>query len=122
MNTSTLPTTHNAGRGYYGTLCGYYAAMYGAQTNFGGVERDTNEAWALALRTLSAVTGESPEAVRAFLDGEHGQPFANDVLDYIELGQPVYDAVGNAAWRWQRHPTTQYRPLAGVILEAWGVA
>lgn len=67
---------------------------------WGSMKNDAEQAWPLAFSAISAATGESPEAVRAFLDSRHGRYFADDVLNAMIPGSSIESAVQAATVRW----------------------
>lgn len=78
-----MPATRNPERGFYGTM--------GAPAS---------AAWPLACAAISAGTGQSVEAVRAFLDSRFGRHFADDVLNGLHNGMALADAIDVATQRW----------------------
>lgn len=57
-------------------------------------------AWPLAIVTIAETTGESYEAVRAFLDSRHGRHFADEVRNRLHAGDGLDEAVRLATARW----------------------
>ena len=80
----TLLPTRNEAWGFVGTM-----QMAGA---------DGMEAWNTTSAMIAAETGESPEAVRDFLDSRHGRHFADEVL---AGGGILEEAIEAAVTRWQ---------------------
>lgn len=84
MNTTQpIPPTRNEGWGFFGTMKEHAAV-----------------AWPLAIQTISDATGESPDAVRAFLDAVPGRHFADEVLDGVYLGDGLGTAIATVTRRW----------------------
>ncbi len=81
--TSELPATRNQDWGFWGTL--------GEQAP---------AAWPLAMTRVAEATGEDLEAVRAFLDSRHGRHFADDVLNALNAGHLLAQAIAVATERW----------------------
>jgi hypothetical protein len=84
-----MPASRNESWGFWGTMR----------------EHATN-AWPLAIASIADATGESPDAVRAFLDSWHGRHFADDVSNGLHAGQPLADAVQSATTRWMKWAIT----------------
>lgn len=64
-------------------------------------------AWPMAITRIAEATGESPAAVRAFLDSWHGRHFADDVSNGLHAGQSLADAVQSATTRWMKWAITR---------------
>jgi hypothetical protein len=80
--TTTIPASQNPEWGFTGTL--HHAA----------------DAWPLAMTKIAEATGEDLETVRAFLDSRHGRHFGDDVLNALDAGRPLTDAIDAATQRW----------------------
>ena len=84
MTTTTqIPATQNEAGGFWGTMTENAAA-----------------AWPAAMTAIAEATGQSPDAVRAFLDSRHGRNFADDVLNQMHAGLALVDAVRAATQQW----------------------
>ena len=84
MTTTTqIPATRNEAWGFWGTMTDNAAA-----------------AWPMAIAAIGEATGESPDAVRVFLDSRHGRHFADDVLNQMHAGHALADAVHAATQQW----------------------
>jgi hypothetical protein len=77
--------SRNQGSGFVGTILAH---------------AEPEEAWALAMRSISNATGRSDEAVRGFLDSRYGRQFADEVAAVILSGQDLSTAIGRAVERW----------------------
>jgi hypothetical protein len=84
------PASRNEAWGFWGTMR-EHAAL----------------AWPMAITSIAEATGESPEAVRAFLDSWHGRHFADDVNNGLHAGQSLIDAVQSATARWMTWTITR---------------
>ena len=69
---------------------------------FGAIRHhaDPAKAWAIAMPSIVAATGESDVAAQAFLDSRHGRPFADDVANGLASGMPLRPAIDAAVERW----------------------
>lgn len=88
MNTNTdtaIPATQNESWGFWGTMGGYASV-----------------AWPMAMTTIAEATGESLDAVRAFLDSKAGRHFADEVSGHQYHGQALPDAVATTVAAWMR--------------------
>ncbi|NKA55735.1 hypothetical protein [Ralstonia pseudosolanacearum] len=83
-----IPATRNEGWGFYGTMKGR-----------------ADEAWPLAMTTVSKATGSSFEAVRLFLDSAFGRHFADEVLNALHAGQMLAAAIDATAAAWMQRKT-----------------
>ncbi|MDO3515291.1 hypothetical protein LG939_24975 (plasmid) [Ralstonia pseudosolanacearum] len=86
--TDQIPATRNEGWGFYGTMKGR-----------------ADEAWPLAMTTVSKATGSSFEAVRLFLDSAFGRHFADDICNALHGGQTLIDAIDATAAAWMQRKT-----------------
>ena len=82
-STSQIPATQNDAWGFWGTMNEHATA-----------------AWPIALPAVAQATGTSSEAARIFLDSRHGRHFADDVLNRIDAGQGLADAIHAAIAQW----------------------
>jgi len=88
MNTNTdtaLPATENESWGFWGTMGGYASV-----------------AWPIAMTAIAEATGESLDAVRAFLDSKAGRHFADEVCGHQYHSQALPDAIANTVAAWMR--------------------
>jgi hypothetical protein len=83
QTTQNLPATRNEGWGFYGTM-----------------NEHAEAAWPLALIAVADATGESIDTVRVFLDSRFGRHFADDVLNALDDGQRLPDAINAATRKW----------------------
>ena len=86
MNTTqqtNIAATQNEAWGFWGTMNDQAAA-----------------AWPIAMTAISDATFQPLESVRAFLDSRHGRHFADDVLNALNAGSNLYDAIHAATQRW----------------------
>ena len=84
MNTTTtIPATENEAWGFWGTM-----------------NEHAEAAWPLAMTAISEATGQPLESVRAFLDSRHGRHFADDVLNQMQAGLALADAIEAATRQW----------------------
>ena len=83
--TPNSPPTNNPSWGFHGTIAHH---------------TDANAAWPIAMTSIAAATGCTPEEVRDFLDSRHGRHFADDVANGIAAAQPLNDAIAAATARW----------------------
>ncbi|MBL4747839.1 MAG: hypothetical protein JKY17_03360 [Magnetovibrio sp.] len=71
---------------------------------FFGAIRDDNvcpeEAWGLAMTTLTKETAYCAEDIRTFLDSRYGRHFADDVKNILYQEQPLYKAINAATKIW----------------------
>jgi hypothetical protein len=81
--TTTIPATENESWGFWGCL-----------------EQHAADAWPLAMTKIAEATGEDMESVRAFLDSRHGRHFGDDVLNALDAGRALADAIDAATQRW----------------------
>ncbi|AET91698.1 hypothetical protein BYI23_B010910 [Burkholderia sp. YI23] len=110
-NTTTnalIPASLNAALGFNGTMAAFYSNRATAQ-------RDVNEAWTFAIRSISLTTQAPFERARAFLDKAHGQRFANDALTLVKAGRSVHEAIAETALRWQ-HPASRKSITLGMYV------
>jgi hypothetical protein len=85
-NTDTaIPATQNESWGFWGTMRGYASV-----------------AWPLAMTAIAEATGESLDAVRAFLDSKAGRHFADEVSGHQYHGQALPDAITTTVAAWMR--------------------
>jgi hypothetical protein len=91
MNTATnsMPATTNEGWGFFGTM-----------------DTQAKAAWPLAMTKIAEATGESLEAVRAFLDSRHGRHFADDVRNHLLTHKKLEDAIIAAVAQWMKWTIT----------------
>ncbi|MCW7536238.1 hypothetical protein OOT46_00010 [Aquabacterium sp. A7-Y] len=82
-HTVSIPATENEAWGFIGAM-GVHAPA----------------AWPLAMSAVAEATGQSLEAVRAFLDSRWGRHFANDVLNSLHEGTTLPAAILTAVDRW----------------------
>ena len=82
--TTTILASNNTGYGFHGTM-GQHAGT----------------AWPLAFAAIAEATQDSAEAVRWFLDSRYGRHFADDVLNRINDGHPLQDAISMATTSWR---------------------
>ena len=88
MSTNTnaaIPATENESWGFWGTMRSYASV-----------------AWPMAMTAIAEATGESLDAVRAFLDSKAGRHFADEVCGHQYHGQALPDAVANTVAAWMR--------------------
>ncbi len=94
---------------------------------WGTMNERASAAWPLAMAAISNATSQSLESVRAFLDSRHGRHFADDVLNGLDAGQNLQDAIHAATQRWmgwtigrltsQRHGIPKGMPyLTGFVI------
>ena len=83
MTTTHIPATQNEAWGFWGTMNDQAAA-----------------AWPIAMTAISDATFQPLESVRAFLDSRHGRHFADDVLNGLNAGSNLHDAIHAATQRW----------------------
>ena len=86
MNTTqqtNIAATQNEAWGFWGTMNDQAAA-----------------AWPIAMTAISDATFQPLESVRAFLDSRHGRHFADDVLNGLNAGSNLHDAIHAATQRW----------------------
>ena len=81
--TTSIPTTCNEGWGFYGTMNEHAAA-----------------AWPQAMTAVAHATGESCDVVRAFLDSRFGRHYADEVLNGLDDGRSLPDAIAAATGKW----------------------
>ena len=81
--TATIPATQNEPWGFWGTM-----------------EQHAADAWPLAMTRIAQATGEDLETVRDFLDSRHGRHFGDDVLNALDAGRPLAEAIDAATQRW----------------------
>jgi hypothetical protein len=82
---TTIPTTQNESWGFWGTMRGYASV-----------------AWPLAMTAIAEATGESLDAVRAFLDSKAGRHFADEVNGHQYHGHALPEAVAATVGAWMR--------------------
>lgn len=80
--TTTIPATENESWGFWGCL-----------------EQHATDAWPLAMTKVAEATGEDLETVRAFFDSRHGRHFGDDVLNALDAGRPLAEAIDAATQR-----------------------
>ena len=88
MSTHTntaIPATENENWGFWGTMRG-----------------DASVAWPLAITAIAEATGESLDAVRAFLDSKAGRHFADEVCGHQYNGHALPEAVADTVAAWMR--------------------
>jgi hypothetical protein len=78
-----IPATQNEAWGFWGTMNEHASA-----------------AWILAMTAISEATGQPLESVRIFLDSRHGRHFADDVLNQLNAGHALADAINAATQQW----------------------
>ena len=84
MNTTRqIPATQNEAWGFWGTM-----------------NEHASTAWPLAMVTISDATSQPLESARAFLDSRYGRHFADDVLNGLDEGMALADAINAATRRW----------------------
>ena len=79
----TIPGTQNDAWGFWGTM-----------------NEQAVAAWPLAMTAISDATGQPLESVRTFLDSRHGRHFADDVLNAVDEGNALADAINVATRKW----------------------
>jgi len=89
--TTTTFETRNPGWGFFGTI---EAAGLDARSAWNAVSAAIAEA-------IDDHDGYAAEGIRDFLDSRHGRHFADTVVDLVESGQPLEDALTAAAAQWQ---------------------
>ena len=94
--TSILPT-QNERFGFHGTM-GVHATA----------------AWPMAFRTIRRAVMRPAVEVRAFLDAPAGRHFADEVLDGLEGGRPLSDAIEAVASRWMHMTPTHHHGQRGL--------
>ena len=75
----TIPATRNEGWGFFGTM-----------------NERAEAAWPLAMTAVANATGETLDTVRLFLDSRFGRHFADDVLNAVDDGRALADAIAAA--------------------------
>jgi hypothetical protein len=84
MNTTnSIPASQNESWGFWGSM-----------------NEHAEAAWPLAMTAISEATGQPLESVRLFLDSRHGRHFADDVLNQMQAGLALADAIGAATRQW----------------------
>jgi hypothetical protein len=83
--TPTPSMCKNQGSGFIGTIRAH---------------AEPEEAWAIAMRSISDATGCSDQAVRSFLDSRYGRHFADEVAAVLSSGQELAAAIDHAIERW----------------------
>jgi hypothetical protein len=78
-----IPATQNDTWGFWGTM-----------------KEHAEAAWPLAMTAVSDATGQPLETVRIFLDSRHGRHFADDVLNQMQGGRRLAEAIHAANHRW----------------------
>jgi hypothetical protein len=53
------------------------------------------------MTRIVEATGEDLEAVRSFLDSRHGRHFADNVLNQLDAGRTLADAIDAATQQWR---------------------
>ena len=81
--TANIPASRNEGWGLYGTM-----------------NEHAEAAWPLAMTAVANATGESLDNVRAFLDSRFGRHFADEVLNVVDEGKTLPDAIAAATSKW----------------------
>ncbi len=81
--TKKIPATQNETWGFYGSMNGKAKA-----------------AWPIAMQAISDATRQHLDSVRLFLDSRHGRHFADDVLNEMQRGQTIQQAIDAAVTRW----------------------
>ena len=81
--TANIPASRNEGWGLYGTMNEHAAA-----------------AWPLAMIAVANATGESLDTVRVFLDSRFGRHYADEVLNALDDGRSLPDAIAAATRKW----------------------
>jgi len=81
--TTTIPATENESWGFGGCL-----------------EQHAADSCPLAMTKVAEATGEDLETVRAFFDSRHGRHFGDDVLNALDAGCPLAEAIEAATQRW----------------------
>ena len=89
MTTTILPTRNEAW-GFWGTMA--------RVTN--DIAADPRKAWPAAFVAISDATDATPEGVRDFLDSRHGRHFADSVVDELNRGDTLKEAIAAATARW----------------------
>ncbi len=79
----TIPATRNEGWGFFGTM-----------------NERAEAAWPLAMTAVANATGETLDTVRLFLDSRFGRHFADDVLNAVDDGRALADAIAAATSKW----------------------
>ncbi|WP_233868663.1 hypothetical protein [Paraburkholderia adhaesiva] len=67
---------------------------------FGTMNEHAASAWPLAMAAVAQATGESPDAVRAFLDATPGRHFADEVHNGLHAGLALAAAIDAATQKW----------------------
>lgn len=83
ITTKPIPATQNEGWGFWGTM-----------------NEQASAAWPLAMTAVSDATGQPLESVRIFLDSRYGRHFADDVLNQLDAGNGLADAINATTQRW----------------------
>lgn len=81
--TANIPASRNEGWGLYGTM-----------------NEHAEAAWPLAMTAAANATGESLDTVRVFLDSRFGRHYADDVLNALDDGRGLPDAIAAATGKW----------------------
>jgi hypothetical protein len=74
---------------------------------WGTMKEEAPAAWAIALPSITTVTGCEPEQVRAFLDSRHGRHFADEVQNHLYKGEALADAIHAAIQQWMSWRTNR---------------
>ncbi|MBV6413526.1 MAG: hypothetical protein DYH17_14850 [Xanthomonadales bacterium PRO6] len=83
QTTTNIPATRNEGWGFYGTM-----------------NEHAEAAWPLAMTAVANATGESLDTVRVFLDSRFGRHYADEVLNALDDGRSLPDAIAAATRKW----------------------
>jgi hypothetical protein len=82
---TTAGASTNEARGFYGAI---------------GQHAEPNQAWALAVASITESTGRCDQAVRDFLDNRCGRHFADEVAMGLCGGRDLPRAIDEAIERW----------------------
>ncbi|SFM91595.1 hypothetical protein [Nitrosomonas communis] len=84
MNTTRqIPSSQNESWGFWHTL-----------------ENQANKAWPLAMAAIAGATNQPFESLQLFLDSRFGRHFADDVLNQLNAGHTLPDAINAATQQW----------------------
>ncbi len=81
--------SQNTGRGFFGTIASHV---------------DPDEAWPVAMAAIGTATGCPAEAVRNFLDSNHGRHFAEEAANGLLAKRPLQPAIDDAVDVWMAQP------------------
>jgi hypothetical protein len=83
MTSTNTPATQNDAWGFFGTM-----------------NEHAENAWPIAMATISDATCQPLESVRSFLDSRHGRHFADSVLNQMHHGANLDAAIAAATQQW----------------------